>query len=176
MGVVGAIASFVWEGFWLIGPPLGVSDRKWYLFWGLVALAISNFQAFFVLLKQNKQLTVALDEKRRIRQTKEAIGKLLEHVAQCESEAYKGSSSAEYDKLYQQVEQIKRRAGEIATEFLDTSFESRFLAVKVLDSNLDESIRKQFIQRSGSQSFWTVYQQLRGWRAFLVGILQELGH
>src|ERR1700737_848267 len=91
VGAVGAIASFAWEGFWLIGPPLGysVSDRKWYLFWGLVALAISNFQAFFVLLKQNKQLTAALDEKRKIRQTKEAIGKLLEHVAQRESEAYK---------------------------------------------------------------------------------------
>jgi hypothetical protein len=157
VGAVGAIASFVWEGFWLIGPPVGysISDRKWYLFWGLVALAISNFQAFFVLLKQNKHLSAALDEKQKIRQTKEAVGKLLLHVAQCESEAYKGSSSAEYDKLYQQVEQIKRRAGEIATEFLDASFESRFLAVKVLDSNLDESLRKQFIERSGSQSFWT---------------------
>jgi hypothetical protein len=86
----------------------------------------------------------------------------------------KGSSSAEYDKLYQQVEQIKRRVGEIATEFLDTSFESRFLAVKVLDSNLDESTRNHFIQRAQA-SFWTVYQQLRGWRIFLVGILQELG-
>jgi hypothetical protein len=127
-----------------------------------------------VLLKQNKQLTAALDEKRRIRQTKEAIGKLLGHVAQGESEAYKGSSSAEYDRLYKQVEQIKRRVGEIATEFLDTSFESRFLAVKLLDSSPDESLRKQFIERSGSQSFWSVYQQLRGWHAFLVGILQEL--
>jgi len=142
----------------------------------LVALTICGFQAFFALLKKNTQLTIALDEKRRIRQTKEAIGKLLEHVAQCESEAYKGSSNDEYDNLYQQVEQMKRRVREIATEFLDTSFESRFLAVKVLDRNIDEALRAQFIQRSGSQSFWTMYQQLRGWRAFLDGILQELGH
>ena len=134
----------------------------------------ATFKHFLCSYKKNRQLTAVLDEKLKIKQTKEAVGKLLEQVAQCESEAYSGSTGTEYDRLYQHVEQIKRRVGEIATEFLDTSFESRFLAVKVLDSNLDEATKRHFIQRAQA-SFWTMYQQLKGWRAFLVGILQELG-
>jgi hypothetical protein len=62
-GAVIVLLSFVWEGFWLIGPPLG-SDRKTYLLWGLVALMVSAAQAFFVLTRENRGLKATLDEKR----------------------------------------------------------------------------------------------------------------
>jgi hypothetical protein len=54
MGAVGAVLSCVWEGFWLIGPPVGIGqgDRKLYLFWGLVALLICGTQAFYALLAE----------------------------------------------------------------------------------------------------------------------------
>lgn len=53
-GAVGAVLSVMWEGFWLIGPPVGIAgaDRRWYLFWGLIALLICGTQAFVVLLRQ----------------------------------------------------------------------------------------------------------------------------
>ena len=63
---------------------------------------------------------------------------------------------------------------QLAAKYLDSSFESRFLAVNVLDVQLDEATKMHFIARAQG-SFWTMYQQLKGWRACLVGILQELG-
>jgi hypothetical protein len=172
IGAVVALLSIVWEGFWLIGPPLG-SDRKSYLLWGLAALTVSAGQAFFALIRQNRHLTAELNEKHKIKKAKEAFGKLLEQIARCEHEAYDGSDAADYDRLYQQTEQIKRSVRQIATEYLDGSFESRFLAVNVLDVQLDEATKMHFIARAQG-SFWTMYQQLKGWRACLVGILQEL--
>ncbi len=115
-----------------------------------------------------------LDEKQKRKTAKEAIGRLLEQLAQCEREAYDGSNSSDYDRLLGQIEQIKRNVKEIATKYLDSSFESRFLAVNVLDVQLDEATKMHFIARAQG-SFWTMYQQLKGWRACLVGILQELG-
>ena len=114
-----------------------------------------------------------VDEKQKHKKAKEAIGKLLEQIAKCELDAYKGSNSIEYDRLYQQIEQIKRSVREIATKYLDSSLESRFLAVNVLDVQLDEATKMHFIMREQG-SFWTMYQQLKGWRACLVSILQEL--
>ena len=115
-----------------------------------------------------------MDEKQKQKTAKEAIGRLLEQLAQCEREAYDGSNSSDYDRLLEQIEQIKRNVKEIATKYLDSSFESRFLAVNVLDVQLDEATKMHFIARAQG-SFWTMYQQLKGWRACLVGILQELG-
>src|SRR5258708_20577197 len=115
-----------------------------------------------------------LDEKQKQKTAKEAIGRLLEQLAQCEREAYDGSNSSDYDRLLGQIEQIKRNVKEIAAKYLDSSFESRFLAVNVLDVQLDEATKMHFIARAQG-SFWTMYQQLKGWRQCLVGILQELG-
>jgi hypothetical protein len=174
-GAVFALVSIAWEAFWLIGPPVGVgsSERKWYLFWGLVALTVSGSQAFFVLIRKNRHLAVKLDEKHKIKRAKEAIGKLLEQLAQCEREAYNGSDGRDFDRLRQQIEQIKLRVRQIATEYLDTSFESRFLAVNVLDVQLDEPTKTHFIARAQGD-FWTMYQQLKGWRACLVDIIKDL--
>jgi hypothetical protein len=107
---------------------LGGSDRKWYLFWGLIALTVSGSQAFFVLIGKNRYLAGELDDKQKNTKAKEAIGKLLEQLAQCEREAYDGSDGSDFDRLRQQIEQIKLRVRQIAPKYLDTSFESRFLA------------------------------------------------
>jgi hypothetical protein len=57
-GAVTSLCSIVWEGFWLIGPPIGIgrNDRKPYLLWGLAALSIAGFQAFYTLLRENRRL------------------------------------------------------------------------------------------------------------------------
>ena len=175
-GAVGALLSIVWEALLLLGPPLGLSGKDWklYYFWGLVALAISIAQAFFSLVRENRHLAAQLDKARRLKEAKTAIGKLLEQLAECEREAYGGSDGSDYDRLFRKIEQIKLRVREVATDYLDPSFESRFLAVNVLDVQLDEATKMHFISRT-QESFWTMYQQLKGWRACLVGILQELG-
>ena len=58
VGAVITICAILWEGFWLIGPPLGIvkTERPFYLFWGLVALSIAAFQSFYTLMRENKQL------------------------------------------------------------------------------------------------------------------------
>jgi hypothetical protein len=98
---------------------------------------------------------------------------LLEQLAECEREAYDGSNASEYDNLLKKIEQLKREVKQIATEYLDASFESRFLAVNVLDVQLDVATKMHFIDRAQG-SFWTMYQQLKGWRTCLNEILQEL--
>jgi hypothetical protein len=174
-GAAISMVLVVWEGFWIIGPPLGLTshDRNAYLCWGLVGLVISGCQAFSALLRENSSLKNKLDDKQRTRRARELIGGLLEQLADCEREAYDGSSASEYDKLLGKIEQLKRNVREIATEYLDTSFESRFLAVNVLDVQLDTATKMHFIDRAQG-NFWTMYQQLKGWRACLSGILQEL--
>jgi len=47
--------------------------------------------------------------------------------------------------------------------------------VNVLDVQLDEATKMHFISRAQG-SFWTMYQQLKGWRACLVDILKDLDH
>ena len=175
MAAVVALIAIAWEGFWLIGPPIGLSnsDRKMYLLWGLAAITLSGYRTFFVLSRDNRRLKSALDEKHKIRKAKEAIGKLLEQLAQCEREAYNGSDGSAYDRLLRQIEQIKLKVREIATDHLDQSFESRFLAVNVHDIQLDEATKMHFLSQAQGD-FWTMYQQLKGWRACLVDILREL--
>jgi tetratricopeptide (TPR) repeat protein len=114
-----------------------------------------------------------LDEKQKRKKAREAVGKVLEQLAQCERQAYDGSNAVEYSSLLRGIEQIKRTVREIAIRYLDSSFESRFLAVNVHDVQLDEPTRMHFISRAQG-SFWTVYQQVKGWRACLVDILREL--
>jgi len=57
-GAVLATLFVVWDGFWLIGPAIGLTkaDRPWYLLWGLIAIWIAGFQSFFVLIRDNKRL------------------------------------------------------------------------------------------------------------------------
>ena len=174
-GALGCLISIVWEGFWLVGPPVGLNgnDRGLYLRWGLVALAISCFQAFYTLIRENRRLKSELDEKQKIRKARELIGKMLEQIASYELDAYNGSDGGQYDKLYQKIEQVKRDVTLIATEYLDASFKSRFLAVNVLDVQLDEATRFHFISRAQGD-FWTMYQQLKGWRSYLEKVFNEL--
>src|SRR2546430_8209812 len=57
-GAMVALASAIWQGFWLVGPPLGLtkSDERWYLALGLFALLLSGGQAFYVLKREIKKL------------------------------------------------------------------------------------------------------------------------
>jgi hypothetical protein len=114
-------------------------------------------------------------EKSESKKAREAIGRVLERLAQCERRAYDGSNADEYHKLLRQIDEIKRTIREIASRHLDSSFESRFLAVNVLDTQLDEATKMHFISRAQG-SFWTVYQQIKGWRAFLDRFLSEPAH
>ena len=60
--------SLLWEAACLIGPPIGIgpADRKSYLLWGLLALALCNLQAFGTLLRKNQDLN------RRVKEIDEA--------------------------------------------------------------------------------------------------------
>ncbi len=53
-----ALLSIGWAAFELIGPPLGLNDRerKLYFFYGLCAFVLCAGQAFFVLIKENREL------------------------------------------------------------------------------------------------------------------------
>jgi hypothetical protein len=82
-------------------------------------------------------------------------------------------SDGEYDRLLRQIDSVNSEVSRIARDYLDGSFESGFLAVNVLDVHLDEPTKMHFIHRAQG-SFWTMYQQIKGWRAYLVGILRTL--
>ncbi|MGB8583761.1 MAG: hypothetical protein WCD47_23305 [Candidatus Sulfotelmatobacter sp.] len=116
--------------------------------------------------------TLAENEKHR--KAREAIGRVLERLSECERDAYAGANGSDYERLLKKIAAIKHSVSEIAGKYLDSSFESRFLAVNVFDVQLDEATRMHFITRAQG-SFWTMYQQVKGWRACLVGILKELG-
>src|SRR5258705_9793070 len=64
-GAVWSLVSASWEGFWLVGPPVGIDPglRRWYLFWGLLSLMIAVTQAFVVLIRKNRTLELALKPK-----------------------------------------------------------------------------------------------------------------
>lgn len=65
-GIVGAILSVLWEGFWLVGAPIGLGlpqDRRQYFAWGFVALVISAGQAIAVLQKRVIELERQLEPK-----------------------------------------------------------------------------------------------------------------
>ena len=64
-GAVGAVLGLAWDAFWLVGPPLGLNeqDRKSYLLWGLIALSVSAFQAFYTLIRENRQLKERLHQR-----------------------------------------------------------------------------------------------------------------
>ena len=176
LGAIMCLASVVWEAFWLIGPPFGivsVEDRDKYLLWGLLAIIICGIQAFGSLLRENKQLKSTLDDKQRIIEARKRIGKLLVELADCEKSAYDGANGAEYNQLYGRIESVKAEVQAIANECLDESFASRFLAVNVYDVQLSEATRMHFLSRAQG-SFWTVYQQVNGWRALLEKIMGEL--
>ena len=122
--------------------------------------------------KKNNNREAVADGELKI--AREEIGRVLEQLARCEHEAYDGSNALDYDKLLEQIQQIKQTVHRIATQYLHTSFESRFLAVNVLDAQLDDATKMHFMSRAQG-SFWTVYQQIKGWRACLLDVLRELG-
>lgn len=63
IGAVGCMLGFVWEAFWLIGPPIGIApNQPSYLIWGLAALAVCAFQSFHALNHRNNDLRQRLRE------------------------------------------------------------------------------------------------------------------
>ena len=62
-GAVGAIASAIWEGFWLLGAPIGLtkSDVRWYLAIGVFTMLLAGGQSFYVLKKRIAELESILD-------------------------------------------------------------------------------------------------------------------
>lgn len=67
-GAIGALLSIGWEAFWLIGPPIGIdnANRRSYLVWGLLALAITAVQTFTVQRLRIRELEVAMAPKLEI--------------------------------------------------------------------------------------------------------------
>jgi hypothetical protein len=63
-GAVLAVGSVVWEAALLLGAPIGLSehDRKWYLFYGLIALLICMGQSFYALISDRSLLRRQLQE------------------------------------------------------------------------------------------------------------------
>lgn len=166
----------VWEGFWLVGPPVGVGveDRRAYLIWGGIALVLAVAQAFIASQIRIHHLQTALHDKKRRRAAREAVGRVQERLADLEGRAYNGTDGTEYDKVLKVIEEIKTEVHRIGREDLeDDSFLSRFLAVNVLDTPLDDATKMHFISRAQG-SFWTVYQQVKGWRIFVREFMKEI--
>ena len=109
----------------------------------------------------------------RVRRGREELGRVLVELSNCESAAYDGKDGSDYDALMGRIKTIHADIADIGKKYLDSSIESRFLAVNVLDVQLDEPTKRHFIDRAQG-SFWTVFQKIRGWRACVVALLQEL--
>jgi hypothetical protein len=99
----------------------------------------------------------------RLKRGKEERGRILVELSQCELEAFNGNDGSEYERLMQKIQNLKNRIGEVGKNYLDSSVEARFLAVNVLDIQLDEATKRHFMDRAQG-SFWTMYQQIKGWR------------
>jgi len=104
---------------------------------------------------------------------REELGRLLLELSECRRLAYDGLNRPDYERLYQRVEQIKKRVRQIAAKYLDSSFEARFLAVTVLDFPLDEAMKKYFADKKQIE-FQQVFQNVQAWRVFLNDVLAEL--
>jgi hypothetical protein len=109
----------------------------------------------------------------RLERGKEELGRILVELSQCELAAYNGKDGSDYDRLMQKIQNLKNRISEVGKHYLDSSIESRFLAVNVLDVQLDEATKRHFMDRAQG-SFWTMYQQIKGWRSCVDRLLQEL--
>jgi len=109
----------------------------------------------------------------RLKRGRRELGRVLVELSQCALAAHRGNSASDYDKLRPMIDKVKNRVAVAAKYLDDSSVESRFLAVNVLDVQLDQATKEHFIGR-GQGSFWTVYQQINGWRACIERLLQEL--
>jgi hypothetical protein len=109
----------------------------------------------------------------RLRRGKEELGRILVELSLCELAAYNGNNQREYDELLRRLDKLKNRIAEVGKKYLDPSIESRFLAVNVLDVQLDEATKRHFLDRAQG-CFWTVYQQIKGWRTCVDRLLQDL--
>jgi hypothetical protein len=134
-------------------------------------VAYACFSAAIILAAA--AIYISLVTEHRLKRGRAELGRILVELSKCELLAYRGDSSAQYDQLLSRVEEIKTKVAAISRKYLDSTIESRFLAVNVLDVQLDEATRRNFIDRAQG-SFWTVFQQLKGWRACVEGLLREL--
>jgi hypothetical protein len=64
-GVGLAIASTCWEGFWMLGPPVGLdpSTQRQFLIWGLLSLFVSFILTFGAQQKQIVEYQSQLEPK-----------------------------------------------------------------------------------------------------------------
>lgn len=108
-----------------------------------------------------------------LRQGKKELSRVLFELSECERDAYNGKDGLQYDELKQRITKARNDVEKIGKKYLDESILYRFLAVNVLDTQLDEATKLHFMARAQA-SFWTLYQQIRGWRISLERILQEL--
>ena len=109
----------------------------------------------------------------RLKRGKEELGRILVELSKCELAAYDGKDGRDYDKLVARLEKLKDQVRGVGEKYLDSSVESRFLAVNVLDVQLDEATKRHFIDMAQG-SFWTMYQQIKAWRMCVDRLLQEL--
>lgn len=133
--------------------------------------AYTMFAAAIVMVIAAVWVTYRLDYRQK--RGKEELGRILVELSQCQRAAYNGHTAPEYDKLIAEIEQIKKRVRDVAEEYFDCSIESRFLAVNVLDVQLDGATKQNFIG-SDQGNFWPMYQQIQGWRVFLNDVLREI--
>jgi hypothetical protein len=109
----------------------------------------------------------------RLKRGKEKLGRILVELSECELAAYRGKDGSDYDKLLGRINKLKDQIVKVGEKYLDSSIGSRFLAVNVLDIRLDKATKLHFMER-GAGSFWTMYQQIKGWRACVEQLLREL--
>jgi hypothetical protein len=109
----------------------------------------------------------------RIKRGRRELGQILVELSSCELASHEGNDGGDYDKLLGRIKKVKERVEDAAKHLDDASVASRFLAVNVLDVQLDEATKLHFIGRAQG-SFWTMYQQIKGWRACVEQLLKEL--
>lgn len=116
-------------------------------------------------------VTYYVDHRRK--RGREELGRILVELSRCELAAYDAATASQHRSLVEQTEQIKARVQEIGATYFDSSVGARFLAVNVLDTELSPATKDHFISR-GMADFWTIYQQIKGWRIFLNDLLRQL--
>jgi hypothetical protein len=107
------------------------------------------------------------------RRARERLGLVAEELAECELAAYRGSNGDQYEQLLARLDAARDEVRRVSIECLDGSLLSRWEAVNVHDSPVDDATKHHFISRAQG-SFWTVYQRVRGWRRLIDGVLSEL--
>lgn len=161
----------------LLSSQYGTGRLPPLLFYGAAVLFLgtSVFMAWRDEYVVKLKLETVLNDRETRRKGRERLGVELESLSECERSAYEGHDADQYHAVRRKLKDIEENIGAISEDCFDASLASRYKAVNVQDTLLDEATRMHFFSR-GQGDFWTVYGKIKGQRNELLKILEELGN